>query len=157
MVNKKQEPDLSKNRKKFLEDLQRQNGAGQGYIDYVLEQSKAAPKELNDAAEATRKATEIMKDEEIQKKLSELSEVISEKLDPTKLLGDSPHKDKVDYFVKHADEYVLDEKTGNYILREVVKQVSAQLVMKSKESMKQETKKDDREQETKKDDREEVK
>lgn len=136
---------MNEEQKRILEELDVKNRKGQAFLDrIVIDKAENAPKDLEDAANATRKATEIMKDEKIQKKLNELSEVISEKLDPTKLLGDSPHKDKVDYFVKHADEYVLDKKTGNYILREVVKQVSAQLVMKSKENMNQETKKDDR-------------
>lgn len=133
---------MNEEQKRILEKLDVKNGKGQAFLDrIVIDKAENAPKDLEDAANATRKATEIMKDEKIQKKLNELSEVISEKLDPTKLLGDSPHKDKVDYFVKHADEYVLDKKTGNYILREVVKQVSAQLVARSREDKKQEEEK----------------
>lgn len=148
MVNKEQEPKkaLNEDRKKFLEDLQRQNGAGQGYIDYVLEQSKATPKDLEEEEEITRVATKIVKDENIQKKVDELYSEISKKLDPTKLLGNSPHKDTAAYYAENAHKYVRDEK-GNYILRKeylvgaVAKQVSTELVARSREDKKQEEEK----------------
>lgn len=152
MVNKEQEPKkaLNEDRKKFLEDLQRQNGAGQGYIDYVLEQSKATPKDLEEEEEITRVATKIVKDENIQKKVDELYSEISKKLDPTKLLGNSPHKDTAAYYAENAHKYVRN-KNGNYVLRNeylvraVAKQVSAELVAKSIEDKKQEAKTDNNE------------
>lgn len=140
-----------KNEQEILEELDRKNKKGQTFINQlVIQGATNAPEALKEEAEITRMAAEIMKDIDIKNKVNELSEEISKKLDPTKLLGDSPHKDKVAYYAENAHKYIRDAK-GNYVLREeylvraVAKQISAELVTKSKKDRNKEEKTEDNE------------
>lgn len=165
MENKeqKQEPKeaLNKDRNKFLKALAVENGAGQEYIDYVLEQSKTAPIDVKKEVEITRKAAKIMNNEKVQDKVNELYAEISEQLKKLKqeevevyvkelLDGDSPHEETAAYYAKNAHKYERDEK-GNYVLRDeyvvgaVGLQISSELLTKSRETKKQEANADDKE------------
>lgn len=141
---------ISEEDKKFQE-LGVKNKKGQAFIDQLIIQGTTkAPEVLKEEAEITRIAAEIMKDTNIQEKVTKLSTEISKKLNPAILLGDSPHKDTAAYYAENAHKYARD-KNGNYILRKeylvraVAKQVSAELVAKSIEDKKQEAKTDNNE------------
>lgn len=142
--------------KRILEKLAVKNGGqSQEFLDrIVIKKAEKAQRGLEEEAEVTRKATEIMGNKGIQDKIHDLYEEISNTIKQEEqsyvkelLDGNSPHKDLVDYYTKNAHKYVRDEK-GNYILREeylmsaVAKQVSAQLVTKARENGNPQTGKD---------------
>lgn len=149
---------MNKEQDDKIQEILNQQGP-QGRVNSAIviagaEVTDETTKKIKEDAEATKRAAEILKELEannkIQKNIAEISEEIKQQLYKKSHLtenniqyfsSNSIHQSAVDKYVREADQYIYDEKTGKYVKKEIIdisKQVAKKIAEKTMEKMIQE-------------------